>query len=370
METVRVALGERAYPIHIGAGALDMDELYRPHLGRGKVAIVTNPVVAPLYLARAKAALTRAGAGETVEVLVADGEQAKSWDSLEKVIDAFLGARVGRDGLVVALGGGVIGDLAGFAAAVYQRGIGYLQVPTTLLAQVDSSVGGKTAVNHARGKNMVGAFHQPRAVIADTGTLATLPARELRAGIAEVIKHGFALDAALANWLETNVGQLVAQEAGALAHAVRRSCELKAQIVSADEQEAGARALLNFGHTFGHAIETGSGYGEWLHGEAVAAGMVIAAELSRRVGPLSAADASRVRDLVQHAGLPSVPPPWPADRYLELMLADKKVARGRVRYVLLEAVGRARLRDDVHESDVRAAIAAATRIPASAAATR
>jgi 3-dehydroquinate synthase len=370
METVRVALGEHAYPIHIGAGVLDLDELYRPHLGRGKVAVVTNTVVAPLYLARVKAALARAGAGEIIEVLVEDGEPAKSWASLEKVIDAFLGAQLGRDGLVVALGGGVIGDLAGFAAAVYQRGIAYLQVPTTLLAQVDSSVGGKTAVNHARGKNMVGAFHQPRAVIADIRTLATLPARELRAGIAEVIKHGFALDAELAAWLEKDVEQLVALQAGALSHAIRRSCELKARIVAADEREADARTLLNFGHTFGHAIETGSGYGTWLHGEAVAAGMVIAAELSVRVGPLTAADASRLRDLVNRTGLPSVPPPWPADRYLELMAADKKVARGRVRYVLLEAVGRARLRDDVPERDVRAAVSAAAQIPADAAATR
>jgi len=370
METVRVALGERAYPIHIGPGAIDMDALYRPHLTGGKVAIVTNPVVGPLYLSRVKAALMRAGAVETFDVLAEDGEQAKSWASLEKVIDALIGARMGRDGLIVALGGGVIGDLAGFAAAVYQRGIGYLQIPTTLLAQVDSSVGGKTAVNHARGKNMVGAFHQPRAVIADTDTLASLPVRELRAGLAEVIKHGFALDAELATWLEANIARLLAQDAGALAHVVRRSCELKAQIVAADELEAGHRALLNFGHTFGHAIEAGAGYGKWLHGEAVAAGMVIAANLSVRAGLLQAGDAARLRSVVERAGLPAVPPAWPADRYLELMAADKKVAGGRMRYVVLEAVGRAVLRNDLREVDVRAAIDAATKAPSSAAASR
>lgn len=370
METVRVALGDRAYPIHIGPGVIDTAELYRPHLSRGKVAIVTNPVVGPHYLDRVKAALGRAGAAGTVDVLVEDGEQAKSWASLEKVIDALLAARMGRDGMVVALGGGVIGDLAGFAAAVYQRGIGYLQVPTTLLAQVDSSVGGKTAINHARGKNMVGVFHQPRAVIADTGTLATLPARELRAGLAEVIKHGFALDAELAAWLEANVAKLLAQDAWALAHVIRRSCELKAQVVAADEIEAGHRAVLNFGHTFGHAIEAGAGYGKWLHGEAIAAGMVIAADLSVRAGLLEAAEAARLRALVERAGLPAVPPGWPADRYLDLMAADKKVAGGRMRYVVLTAVGRAVLRDDLQESDVRAAIDAATQERPSAAASR
>lgn len=294
METLRVALGGRAYPIHIGAGALDAAELYQPHLGAGRVAVVTNAVVGPLYLERVKAALQRAGAADVLAVLVEDGESAKSWGTLDRVFDALLGARLGRDSVIVALGGGVIGDLAGFAAAVYQRGIHFIQVPTTLLAQVDSSVGGKTAVNHARGKNMIGAFHQPRAVIADVAALATLPERELRAGVAEVIKHGFALDAALVGWLESNVERLLAGDAAALAHVVRRSCELKAEVVAADEREAGPRILLNFGHTFGHAIEAGSGYGAWLHGEAVAAGMVMAGELSARAAHLPAAEGKSV----------------------------------------------------------------------------
>ena len=370
METVRVELGARAYPIHIGAGALDLEALYRPHLRGGRVAIVSNAVVAALYLPRVRAALARAGANSVVDVLVEDGERAKSWATLEQVFDVMLGAQVGRDGIVVALGGGVIGDLAGFAAAVYQRGIGLLQLPTTLLAQVDSSVGGKTAVNHARGKNMIGAFHQPMAVIADTATLASLPERELRAGVAEVIKHGFALDAALAAWLEQHVERVLARDTRALAHVVRRSCELKAQVVAADEREAGPRALLNFGHTFGHAIETGSGYGAWLHGEAVAAGMVIAAELSVRAGTLPPSAAERLRRLVQRAGLPAAGPPWAPERYLELMAGDKKVAGGRMRFVILERVGRAALRDDLDEQHVRAAIGAATSASAPAAAAR
>jgi 3-dehydroquinate synthase len=367
METVRVELGRRAYPIHIGAGALDAQALYRPCLRGGGVAVVSNTVVAPLYGARVKAALARAGAPVATEVLVEDGESAKSWATLERVFDALLAARIGRDGLIIALGGGVIGDLAGFAAAIYQRGIDFVQVPTTLLAQVDSSVGGKTAVNHARGKNMIGAFHQPVAVIADVGTLATLPDRELRAGIAEVIKHGFALDKDLVTWLESHLERLLAREARALSHVVRRSCELKAQVVAADERESGARALLNFGHTFGHAIEAGAGYGAWLHGEAVAAGMVMAAELSVRAGMLSVEDAARLKRLVQRAGLPVEGPPFACERYLELMAGDKKAAAGRVRYVLLQEIGRAVLRDDVQEPDVRAAIAAASPQAAAAA---
>jgi 3-dehydroquinate synthase len=341
MESLRVALGERAYPIHIGAGIAGEAALYAPHVASA-AAVVTNPVVAPLYLARVRAALEASGA-RVVPVVVEEGEQAKRWAVLEAVFDALLAGRLGRDGVIVALGGGVVGDLAGFAAAVYQRGIGYLQVPTTLLAQVDSSVGGKTAINHARGKNMIGAFHQPRAVIADVATLDTLPERELRAGLAEVIKHGAALDAAFFAWLESNIEALLRRERAALVHAVRRSCELKAAIVAEDEREAGTRALLNFGHTFGHAIETASGYGAWLHGEAVAAGMVMAAELSARAGRLPAADAARLRNLVSRAGLPVAPPPIDPARWLELMALDKKSARGRMRFVLLDALGSAAL---------------------------
>jgi 3-dehydroquinate synthase len=354
MESLRLALGERSYPIPIGAGIVGAAELYRPHLRGGGVAIVTNSVVAPLYLKAVKSAT-----GAASEIIVADGEQAKGWPGVEGLIDALVAARLGRDGLVVALGGGVIGDLAGFAAAIYQRGVPYVQVPTTLLAQVDSSVGGKTAINHARGKNMIGAFHQPRAVIADVATLDTLPARELRAGLAEVIKHGLALDAAFVDWLESNVEKILQRDRAALVYAVRRSCELKAGIVAADERESGARALLNLGHTFGHAIEAGTGYGAWLHGEAVAAGMVMAAELSLLSGMISKGDVARVRRLLERAGLPVRGPALGAARMLELMALDKKVAAGRVRFIMLEAIGKAVLREVPDAGLVEQAITAA-----------
>jgi 3-dehydroquinate synthase len=356
MESLRVALGERSYAIHIGAGVLGEAKLYAPHVG-GVAAVVTNPVVGPLYLPRVRAALEAAGA-RVVPIVIEEGEQAKRWQVLEQVFDALLAARCGRDSVIVALGGGVVGDLAGFAGAVYQRGIGFIQVPTTLLAQVDSSVGGKTAINHARGKNMIGAFHQPRAVIADVATLDTLPDRELRAGLAEVIKHGVALDAAFLEWLESHIGALLARNRDALVHAVRRSCELKAAIVAEDERESGARALLNFGHTFGHAIETASGYGAWLHGEAVGTGMIMAAELSARAGLITPADAARLRQLVARAGLPVAPPPIAEARWLELMALDKKSAGGRMRFVLLEGLGKAALTSGVDETLVREVLAA------------
>lgn len=358
MQTLRVALGERSYPIQIGAGLLGEARVYAPYVNGRRVAVVTNRVVAAHYLDRVQRALEQAGA-QPVPVLIEDGEQAKSWATLDQVIDALLAARLGRDALIVALGGGVVGDLAGFAAAVYQRGIAFIQAPTTLLAQVDSSVGGKTAINHARGKNMVGAFHQPLAVIADVASLDTLPERELRAGLAEVIKHGFVLDAQFVTWLEANIDKLLARDRAALAHAVLRSCELKAQVVAADEREAGLRAVLNFGHTFGHAIEAGVGYGEWLHGEAVAAGMVMAAELSTLAGSLRREDAQRVQALIARAGLPVRGPALAPERYLELMQVDKKAAGGNVRFVLLEGLGRAGLRADVDARLVRASIAAA-----------
>jgi 3-dehydroquinate synthase len=354
MESLRVALGDRAYPIHIGAGLIASRELYAPHIGGGGVAVVTNRVVAPLYLDAVKRA-----SGASAEIVVEDGEQVKGWRGVEQVVDGLLGARLGRDGLVIALGGGVVGDLAGFAAAIYQRGVPFLQVPTTLLAQVDSSVGGKTAINHPLAKNMIGAFHQPCAVISDVASLDTLPERELRAGLAEVIKHGFALDAAFVTWLEANVEKLLARDRDALVHAVRRSCELKAKIVAQDEKESGERALLNFGHTFGHAIEVGSGYGSWLHGEAVAAGMVMAAELSALMGHLKKSEVSRVRQLLKRAGLPVAGPPLAPERMLELMALDKKADQGRTRFVVLEAIGRARLRADIDEAAVRSAIVAA-----------
>ncbi len=357
MESLRVALGERSYPIHVGSGILDATALYAPHLPAGSAAVVTNQVVAPLYLPRVKKALEAAGA-RVAQVVLEDGEQSKRWTSLERVFDALLAARCGRDTLIVALGGGVIGDLAGFAAAIYQRGVALLQVPTTLLAQVDSSVGGKTAI-HVQGKNMLGAFHQPRAVITDVATLDTLPERELRAGLAEVIKHALALDLPFVEWLEKSIDSLLARERSALVYAVRRCCELKAGVVAADERESGVRSLLNFGHTFGHAIEAGTGYGAWLHGEAIAAGMVMAAELSARAGLLAAADVHRVRSLLSRAGLPVTGPALGTERLLELMALDKKVARGRTRFVLLEAIGRAALRADLEERQVREAIVAA-----------
>jgi 3-dehydroquinate synthase len=358
VETLSVALGKRTYPIHIGAGIVDAAELYRPYLGGGAAAVITNAVVAPLYLEKVKRAL---GGARLIEVVLPDGEQAKSWQGAEQVVDALLAARLGRDGLVVALGGGVVGDLAGFAAAIYQRGVAFVQVPTTLLAQVDSSVGGKTAINHARGKNMIGAFHQPRAVISDVATLDTLPDRELRAGLAEVIKHGVALDAPFVDWLEGNVEKILARDPGALAHAIRRSCELKARIVAEDELESGSRALLNFGHTFGHAIEAGAGYGTWLHGEAVAAGMVMAAELSLLIGQLKKNEVSRVRDLLKRAGLPVAGPTLAPQQLMDLMAFDKKAAKGSTRFVLLEGIGRAALRADVDVAAVREAIVAAAR---------
>ena len=349
MQPLSVTLADRSYPIHIGAGLLDDVKMYSPYVASRCAAVVTNQVVAPLYLERTRRALVQAGA-RVVPVLIDDGEPAKTWASLDRVIDALLAARCGRDSVIVALGGGVVGELAGFAAAVYQRGIALIQVPTTLLAQVDSSVGGKTAINHARGKNMIGAFHQPLAVIADIATLDTLPDRELRAGMAEVIKHGFILDLQFVGWLEANIGKLLGRDRAALSHAVRRSCELKAQVVAADERETGLRAILNFGHTFGHAIETGLGYGAWLHGEAVAAGMVMGAELSRQLGFLSRADSERIRSLLQRAGLPTAAKGITPERMRRLMSVDKKAKEGRVHFVLLEKLGAASLRADVPPS--------------------
>ena len=365
MQSLRVALGERAYPIHIGAGILGAAELYAPHLADRQAAVISNPVVAPLYLERLRGALAACGA-QAVEIIVEDGEKAKRWQTLDTIVGAMLKARCDRNSVVIALGGGVIGDLAGFAAAIYQRGVSFIQVPTTLLAQVDSSVGGKTGINHALGKNMIGAFHQPLAVIADVGALATLPPRELRAGLAEVIKHGLALDADFFEWLEAHMERLLGGDEQALTHAVLRSCELKAGVVAADEREAGPRALLNLGHTFGHAIEAGVGYGSWLHGEAVAAGMVMAAELSARAGALDAAAVARVRALVARAGLPVEGPALAPARYFELMAVDKKASAGRVRFVTLDAIGHAALRDALDPAMVGAAIACCSPQPAAA----
>jgi 3-dehydroquinate synthase len=346
MQTLSVALGERTYPIHIGSGLIGRPDLVVPFLARKSVAVVTNTTVAPLLLERFSGALAREGV-EVAKIILPDGEEHKDWQTLNAVFDALLAKRYGRDTTLVALGGGVIGDLAGFAAATYQRGVNYIQVPTTLLSQVDSSVGGKTAINHPLGKNMIGAFHQPRLVLADTDTLKTLPERELRSGLAEVIKHGLIRDAAFFAWLEANIERLLSRDAEALAHAVLRSVEIKAEIVAQDERESGLRRVLNFGHTFGHAIETGLGYGAWLHGEAVAAGMVMAADLSRQLGYLSDADTGRVGALLQRAGLPTAAKGLASERMQQLMSVDKKVKEGRIHFVLLERLGAATLRDDV-----------------------
>ena len=346
MQTLSVALGERSYPIHIGTALLGRADLVVPFLARKSVAVVTNTTVAPLFLEQLARSLAREGV-EVVRIVLPDGEEHKDWSTLNAVFDALLEKRCGRDTTLIALGGGVIGDLAGFAAATYQRGVQYVQVPTTLLAQVDSSVGGKTAINHPLGKNMIGAFHQPRLVLADMDTLKTLPERELRSGLAEVIKHGLVRDAAFFDWLETNVGRLLARDPGTLEHAVMRSVTIKAEIVGQDERESGLRRVLNFGHTFGHAIETGLGYGTWLHGEAVAAGMAMAADLSRQLGYLSEADTGRIRSLLERAGLPTAAQGVPPSRMQQLMSLDKKVKEGRVNFVLLERLGKATLRDDV-----------------------
>jgi shikimate kinase/3-dehydroquinate synthase len=335
---LNVELGERSYPISIGPSLLDDATLLARHVNGGKVAIVTNSTIAPLYLARVEAGLRNAGK-QVMSVVLPDGEEFKNWSSLMLIFDALLENKADRKTTLIALGGGVIGDLTGYAAASYMRGVDFIQVPTTLLSQVDSSVGGKTGINHPLGKNMIGAFYQPRAVIADTATLETLPARELSAGLAEVIKHGAIIDAAFFDWIEANIGKLMARDKGALAYAIARSCEIKADVVRQDEREGGLRAILNFGHTFGHAIENGLGYGEWLHGEAVGCGMVMAADLSHRMGLVDEATVARVRALVAAAGLPVKAPDLGTARWLELMEVDKKNEGGAIKFILLKPLG-------------------------------
>ena len=356
MQTLRVELGERAYPIHIGAGLLADAALVAPHLDLPKAAIVTNTTVAPLYLRQLSEAL-RARGVEVISIVLEDGERYKDWATLNRIYDALLEHRCERRSTLIALGGGVIGDLTGFAAATYMRGIPFIQIPTTLLAQVDSSIGGKTGINHPLGKNMIGAFYQPRLVLADTAVLATLPPRELSAGLAEVIKHGLIRDEGFFAWLEQNVENLLACDRPALAHAVLRCCEIKATVVVEDEREAGVRALLNFGHTFGHAIESALGYGNWLHGEAVAAGMAMAADLSRRMGCIAQADVDRVVDLLRRARLPVVQPGVAPERMLELMALDKKTEGGKLRFILLDRIGAASIRADVPAAALQQALA-------------
>ena len=356
MQTLTVSLGERSYPIHIGSGLLDMAPLLAPYLKK-KAVVVTNETVAPLYLARLVDNLRSLGV-QAIPVILPDGEEYKRWETLNLVFDALLQNHCERSTPLIALGGGVIGDMGGFAASCYQRGMPFIQVPTTLLSQVDSSVGGKTAINHPLGKNMIGAFYQPKLVLADIDTLDTLPDRELKAGLAEVIKYGLIRDPEFFVWLEDNMTLLLQRDKAALAYAVARSCANKAEVVAADEKETGERALLNLGHTFGHAIETGLGYGEWLHGEAVAAGTLIAAELSCLLGWLTAANVARIESLFLQAGLPVRSPALPAARYLELMRHDKKVQDGKMRLVLLESIGRAVVSDVASESQMTVAIEA------------
>lgn len=355
MRTVHVALADRAYPIRIGGGLLARPELVLPYLKSPRVAIVTNTTIAPLYLDGFARGLRAAGV-QVTEIVLPDGEAYKDWATLNRIFDGLLEARCERRTTLIALGGGVIGDMTGFAAATYQRGAPFIQIPTTLLSQVDSSVGGKTAINHPLGKNMIGAFYQPRLVLADIDSLATLPDAELRAGLAEVIKYGLIRDLPFLEWLEANLDHLLARNPDALAHAVERSCINKAEVVAADETEQGERATLNLGHTFGHAIEAGMGFGNWLHGAAVAAGSVMAADLSCRLGFLSSADVERVRSLFVRAGLPVKGPRLGADRYLELMSHDKKVENGRMRLILLKSVGLAMIHDAATPEQIRASI--------------
>lgn len=351
MHTLHVDLGERSYPVYIGRDLLADEELLASHIPGSQVVLISNDTVAPLYMAKARAALGHDR--QVTEVVLPDGEQYKSLDTLGNIFDQVMTAGHNRTTTFVALGGGVVGDITGFAAACYQRGVNFIQLPTTLLAQVDSSVGGKTAVNHPLGKNMIGAFHQPRAVLIDTNTLHTLPPREFAAGLAEVIKYGLISDEPFYRWLCESMPKLVAREEAALAEAIERSCSNKARVVSADEREGGVRAILNLGHTFGHAIETDRGYGQWLHGEAVAAGMVLAAQLSARRGWLTENDVAGLRTLLQAAGLPTSPPAdMRAASFQELMARDKKVVDGRLRLVLLEAVGAACIVEDVTDREL------------------
>ena len=352
MQTLTVSLAERSYPIHIGHGLLSRGELLLPYLQHGKVAVVTNTTVAPLYLDRVKASLAHHRI-RVIVIILPDGERHKNWETLNRIFDALLQNRCDRGTPVLALGGGVIGDLAGFAAATYMRGVPFIQVPTTLLAQVDSSVGGKTGINHPLGKNMVGAFWQPRAVIADTSTLDTLPDRELSAGIAEVVKYGLIRDPEFFEWNERHASELLARRPELLMDAIRRSCQNKAEVVAADEREAGERALLNLGHTFGHAIENALGYGNFLHGEAVAAGTVLAARLSLAMGLLDEADLKRIVSVYRLARLPVTAPDLGVDRYLELMGLDKKVQEGRLRLVLLRRLGEAFVCPDTPDALLR-----------------
>jgi 3-dehydroquinate synthase len=357
MNTLFVDLGDRSYPIKIGRRLFTTPTLLTEHIHGRQVMIVSNTTVAPLYLAAVTGMLSDFNVNS---VIIPDGEEYKTLDTLNTIFTALLENRFNRGCTLIALGGGVVGDITGFAAASYQRGVAFVQIPTTLLAQVDSSVGGKTGVNHPLGKNMIGAFHQPNCVLIDTDTLDTLDDRQLAAGLAEVIKYGLIKDSGFFAWLEKNMTAIKAHDKRALAYAIERSCTLKAEIVAADERESGQRALLNLGHTFGHAIETGTGYGNWLHGEAVAAGMLMAADLSARHGWLTADAVQRTEELLHKAGLPTSPPPeMDADAFMDLMAVDKKVVDGGLRLVLLKEIGNALITGDFRQDLLAATLAGA-----------
>lgn len=344
MKTLNVELGDRSYPIYIGQNLLSKAELVEPYVNGTQVMIVSNETVAPIYLDNVKKAFAKYHC-ETV--ILPDGEQYKNLEELNKIFSALLSARFDRKCTLVALGGGVVGDMTGFAAACYQRGVDFIQIPTTLLSQVDSSVGGKTGVNHPMGKNMIGAFHQPKCVIADSDTLNTLDDRQLSAGIAEVIKYGLIRDNAFTEWLENNMHKILDRDPEAISYAIEVSCRCKAGIVAEDEKESGVRALLNLGHTFGHAIETGTGYGTWLHGEAVATGMLMAADLSMRLGKLNKNDVARVDNILDMAMLPTRAPHFmDYDHYIELMAIDKKTRAGKINLVLFNQLGDAMVTGD------------------------
>ncbi|CAN1487544.1 AroB 3-dehydroquinate synthetase [Methylophilaceae bacterium] len=345
MQTLKVELANRSYPIHIGRNLISDASLILPHLKRPHVAIVTNTTVAPLYLAKLTQTLEAAGV-KVIPIILPDGEAYKNTETLNTIYDVLLQNRCERSTTLIALGGGVIGDLTGYAAATYLRGVPFIQIPTTLLSQVDSSVGGKTGINHPLGKNMIGAFYQPQLVLADIDTLQTLPPREFSAGVAEVIKYGLIRDADFFDWLEVNMAKFMELNEQVLSEAIYRSCQNKADVVAKDEHEQGERALLNLGHTFGHAIENAMGYGVWLHGEAVAAGTMMAADLSLRMAWLSATDVSRIKNSLVAANLPIDPPDLGAAKYLDLMGLDKKVENGKIRLVLQQGIGKAVITSD------------------------
>lgn len=357
MFTVDVELGDRSYPIFIGQGLLNKAELVAPYLGKGRVVIVSNDVVAPLYMNKAKQLFP---GQDVTEIVLPDGEAHKNLDAISHIYDKLLAGKYDRNTLLIALGGGVVGDITGFAAATYLRGIHFIQIPTTLLAQVDSSVGGKTGVNHALGKNMIGAFYQPLCVLADTDVLNTLAQREVRAGLAEVVKYGLIYDAEFFDWLAANSKGIAESDAALLSQTIRTCCAIKAKIVAKDEKESGVRALLNFGHTFGHAIETASGYGNWLHGETVAMGMVMAADLSRRLGWIEPQVALRIRTVLEeNFSMPVLPPAdILVEQYLDLMLSDKKAESGKIRFVLLKAIGEGVVDGDIEPALLKATLTA------------